>query len=208
MTTRIPCLCLSIALLATSLATAQVSPDDLAAAKRQEHQAMGLSLNADDAPMIVLGPGDTELSGTLDSSSESYDRIFTSTFDAQCGATSTDSTVGNAVYYQQFHVEFTGPNIGDALVVTVDAAGTTLDDTVLSLYCDPFDPQNPTANLVAFNDDTSGSRLSQLDLTGLTIGQEYRLVISTFAPGDVGTFRITLGGGEDVPVEVQSFSVD
>jgi len=194
-------------LLSVGLAPAQSTPDP-AAAKVLERQAMQLRA---DRPSAPTAPAAYTITGALDTSSPTYNRIFTSSVDPACGAVSADSTVGNGVYYQVFQL---GVTANEMLELSLDGSATSINDPVLSVYCDPFDPADPMANLIAYSDDvTSGNLLPGFDATdnvALSPGVSYWLVLSTFAPGDQGTFQIdvTSATAFDVPVELQSFSVE
>jgi len=124
-----------------------------------------------------------------------YDRIFSTSVDPNCNAPSTNSILPIGVPYLAFEIfSATGEN----LVAAINPAGTDISDTVLSLYCDPFNPANPMANLVAYNDDF-GSLLSGFDGTEgafMQAGVSYFLVVSLFSPGDIGggNFQLDLGG--------------
>ena len=98
---------------------------------------------------------------------------------------------------------------GDALTVTVDAGGTTLQNTTLYLYCETFDPANATESLVAYSDDIDEGTLSAFPLErNITLdpNKTYWLVLSTFlwntefnegeggTLGDFGAYSICLGG--------------
>ncbi len=93
-------------------------------------------------------------------------------------------------YYDFFCIESTDEN---PISIAVDPAGTTIGDTTLYLFCDPFDPSMPTSN-GAYYDDDGGEGLLSAFLPGdnviLPPGTEYWLVISTFSAGDSGTFAI------------------
>lgn len=130
--------------------------------------------------------------GRIDSLSPTWDRIEATTpANPTCGMPSIDSQ-HDGVSYNAFPIRAT---IAESLVVDVPADGTTLDDTVLALYCGAFDPANPAANLVAYDDDDgdlSLSRFTEDDGVILEPGVVYWLVLTTFAPDDVGSFEVRL----------------
>ncbi|WP_454190377.1 Ig-like domain-containing protein [Paenibacillus sp. Marseille-Q7038] len=71
-----------------------------------------------------------------------------------------------------------------------------LDDTVLYLYKDNFDPDHPLHNLIAGNDDTSydnNSNLSQISSIHLKTGVTYYMVMTGFWNGAEGnvSFEVT-----------------
>lgn len=141
-------------------------------------------------------------SGVFDATSPTYNRIFTSVIDPDCNATSTFSGSGVGVSYQVF--EFYSPS-GE--VADLEVTGG-LGDSVLSIYCD-FDPANAAANLAAYDDDGAGNLLSAItpaDNLVLEPNISYFAVVSTFSPGDFGTFDLVLGGdlvfGSPIPTVV------
>lgn len=153
------------------------------------------------AAVASILEGVATFSGSL-TGGPTYDRIFTSDVQNDCTATSTFSGSGTGVEYAM--VPIYSPT-GATLVGTLDNPGTDIDDTVLSLYCDPFDPANADLNLVGYNDDFSGL-ISGFDGTeGIVLAPntQYFLVVSLFSPGDIGggNFELAVGGlngGEEV----------
>jgi len=124
-----------------------------------------------------------------------YDRIFTNSVDPNCNAPSMISGIGAGVPYVVYEVFST---TGENLVGAINPAGTDVSDTTLSLYCAPFNPADPMANLVAYNDDF-GSLLSGFDGTEgafMQAGASYFLVVSLFSPASIGggNFQLDLGG--------------
>ena len=97
---------------------------------------------------------------------------------------------GNYYYYQ-------------AIQVTVSASGTynftsssTLDTYGL-LYNSPFDPSNPTQNLIKSNDD-GGDDKQFLIVVRLESGRRYVFVVSTWFPRETGIFYIKACGPSSV----------
>lgn len=93
-------------------------------------------------------------------------------------------------------------------MATVVPGGTTINDTVLSLYCDPFEPTDAQANLVAYDDDGGDGLLSAFDGSEgafLQPNTTYWLVISLFSTTSIGEgdYEISVGGdiifGQPVP---------
>ena len=65
-------------------------------------------------------------------------------------------------------------------------------DTVIYLYCDPFDPANPTVNGVFMDDDDGDGLLSAIlaaDGVTLTPGLDYWLVICSYS-STIGTYSM------------------
>jgi len=153
---------------------------------------LGAALGCLGAGAAPRGTVNETLFGTLSPALPTYDRIFTSQVDPDCGAASTDSTIGNDVSFEVF---FLMVDSVENLEVAYDGPGTSLDDPVLSLYCDPFDPAMPAANLIAYNDDIAGSRLSAFDagnMVQMSPGRGYWLVASTYDPADSGSFQLNI----------------
>jgi hypothetical protein len=130
-------------------------------------------------------------SGTLDGSSPIYDRIYGTTVDAACGAQVFDSlNDGMAFDIQCVEVMDTNPI---AIILSSDL--TTISDTALTLYCDPFDPLAPSLNVVAFDDDdgiATLSALSESDDIRLVPGLKYWVVVSTYGAGMYGNYTVQL----------------
>jgi len=146
---------------------------------------------------------------SLDGAS-TYNRIFTDDVDPDCNATSSFSGVGVGVPYLVRDIHTYNPD-GENLVCSVNVDGTDLVDSVLSLYCAPFDPSDASANLVAYDDDGGFGLLSaftEADGAFIKPGQRYCLVISIFGPPDLGggNFQvdidgdIVIGNVVDIPV--------
>ena len=131
--------------------------------------------------------------GTIDASSPTWNRIYGCNVDVNCAASCYDSST-DGQYYAVFPITTT---VSENLEAEVVAANTTLSDTVMTLYCDPFDPADPMANAIAYDDDGAGYPYSGFyasDGIYLTSGVTYYLVLSTFSAGDMGDFEMCLGG--------------
>jgi len=88
---------------------------------------------------------------------------------------------------------------GTVLDAEIVAGGTTILDTLIALYCF-YDPSDPFAGLVAFDDDGGSGLLSWLSPgrnIRLAPDRTYYLVIAPFDPASVGfgQFRLRLGDG-------------
>lgn len=95
----------------------------------------------------------------------------------------------------------------------IEQTGTSLKDTVLLLYVDRFDPENPTQNLVAYNDDIDYPKNTMSAFTsrhGLLLEPKraYYLVVSTYDQEDLqdtdfalttSTPNVLFAGAEPVP---------
>lgn len=143
----------------------------------------------------VLGAAAASTSGNL-TGGPTYDRIFTGDVQNDCTATSTVSGAGTGVEYALVPVY--SPT-GATLVASLDNPGTDIGDTVLSLYCDPFNDADATQNLVAYDDDGGSGLLSAFDGSEgilLAPGEQYFLVVSLFSPGSIGggNYELTASG--------------
>lgn len=128
--------------------------------------------------------------GNLDGSN-TFDRRFLVTYDGSCNAVSSDSS-NDGTSYQVF--EIWSP-VAEALEAEVVLG--TLGDSVLFLYCDPFDPLNPAANLVAWDDDGGvglGSAFAPADGIMIDANTPYFLVVSGYGAATLGDFTLNLGG--------------
>jgi hypothetical protein len=141
---------------------------------------------------IKSGPSSFQsISGTLDANSPVYDRIHGTVADSDCGAPVFDS-VNNGMAFDIQCVEVTDAN---PIEIVLDSGQTNISDTVLTLYCDPFDPVAPWLNVVAFDDDDGVGTLSALsaaDDIRLVPGREYWIVVSTYGAGMHGSFTVQM----------------
>jgi hypothetical protein len=132
------------------------------------------------------------VSGVLGASSPTFNRRLPSDSVAPaCNLSTVDSSL-DGTPYAVFEVQVSAP---ENLALSVVAAGTTVSDTVVYLYCGPFDPSHPEANLVAIDDDDGGNALSAFtagDGIGLAPTQSYFLVLTSFVADDLGSFQIQL----------------
>lgn len=134
--------------------------------------------------------GGASVNGTI-GATPTFNRRFGTTFDGTCGASSSDSANDGTAYQTYFVFSPTGQNLQAEVVLG------TLGDSFLSVYCTPFDPANPAANIYADDDDGGqglGSAITLADGVTMVPNQVYTLVVTTFAPGDTGTFTLNLGG--------------
>ena len=170
-------------------------------------QVMALALAVAVAPLVAgaadpekvpdnseftIGAGNRSdtTTGNLDGS-QTFDRRYSVNYDGTCNATSSDSSY-DGVSYQVFDIH---SPVTENLVAEVSNA--SFDDSVMFLYCDPFDPANPDQNLVAWDDDGGTGYLSAFtDADGYQIqaNTTYHLVVCGYHDYDQGTFTLTLGG--------------
>ena len=131
---------------------------------------------------------------------DTYDRIFTSDVNTSCNATSTFSGSGVGVPYISIPIHST---TGENIECSLNPGTTTVTDSVISLYCAPFDPLNADQNLVAYDDDGGSGLLSGFvvgDGAFMTANTTYYLVVSTFSPSNVGGGAFTVDFGGDIQV--------
>ena len=143
----------------------------------------------DTKDVVFENPSLMVISGTLDSSSPTWNRGFNNVDppDLGCNFLMNDSSDGQ--FYDVFCITGTDDN---PVEIIVDANATTVGDTHMELYCDPFDPMNPLDNAVFSDDDDGDGLMSAFTLEdGLVLsGGDYWLVLTTFSPGDMGDFTI------------------
>ncbi len=145
---------------------------------------------AAELPSQVVGPlvGPT-VNGTLDGS----DPIFTRPQDSpavtvNCASAWTLSAGGFRYEAHAFYVTNNSP-----IQIEVNAAGTTIADTFLSVSCQPFNAATPTVNGVITDDDDGAGYLSAITLADnvkLTPGKTYWAVITTFSAGATGAYQL------------------
>lgn len=169
-----------------------------------------LNANIPEPEGEVTAPCGNAVTGNLSTCSAHYSRIETAAVSTTCSASSQD-VVHNNMPYNAIQFTWLGST---AFTAEVLGGGTTLADSVLSLYCDGFTPSVPGANLVAFDDDGGTeiglSAFRAADNITLTPGNNYVLVISTFRgastpldgpvegveyTGDFGDYRVCLPSG-------------
>jgi hypothetical protein len=140
-------------------------------------------------------------SGNIDGS-QTFDRRFLVTYDGTCSAASSDSS-NDGVGYEVFPFYSPAGQAVDAEVVL-----GTLSDSVMFVYCDPFDPANPDLNLLAWDDDGGvglGSAMTPADGYMLDPFTQYYMVISGYSSASSGDYTLNLGGdlvfGQPTPYE-------
>jgi len=174
----------------------------------KEYEMRMMGIVSDREPVgFPDAPAADSYSGSLTASSSVWNRIFGSAVDPGCAAAMSDS--GNdGQYYEAIPIEVSATEDLAAEVISF-----TGGDTVIAVYCDPFDPLNPLTNVIAYNDDGGAGTLSAFTAAdGVTLqpGNTYWLVFSTYTGGVVGDFTIDFTSATVVvvPVELQSFSVE
>jgi hypothetical protein len=151
------------------------------------------------AAALVVASGaanaqDRVRTGTLDAQSPTFDRPkHLEAVSPTCALAGEDASA-DAVSYAAFDIEVTAPENLTAEIV--DAGTSEAFDPMLVLYCAPFDPQAPLANLVATNDDRGPLEalpwFTADRAIALEPGSTYTIVVTTFNPGDFGDFELAL----------------
>jgi len=129
------------------------------------------------------------LQGSLTVNSPTYDRAFGTEGSSDCDAPFIDSA-NDGVYLDFFCVKSTDSNPVELVVVS---AGTNIIDTVLTIYCQDFDPSNPLGNGVAYDDDGGEGTMSAItreDGVVLTPDRTHWAVLSTYGASMTGSFLI------------------
>jgi hypothetical protein len=159
---------------------------------------------------VTFAPGtvftDT-YSGELTTASPLWNRVYLCNVSPACAASCSDSSQ-DGEYYQVIPLEVTAT---ENLACAVTAS--SISDTTMFVYCDPFDPTTPLANVVAWDDDDgtgNWSAFTAADGVQLEPGRIYYMVLSTFSPAITGTFTIdfTSATVHVVPVELQAFTAE
>lgn len=127
-----------------------------------------------------------EIPGYFDAGSGTWDRRMATAVSAahDCDTASSDS-VNNGVRYTQYRIV---PNVNGNLEAAVISSASGLD-TMMALYCEPFDPSAPQDNLLTMDDDGNGypnPSLTSRDIE-LQQGKSYYLVVTSYSnynPGD------------------------
>ena len=143
--------------------------------------------------------------GRLTTDSPVWNRVSTLASSLNCDAVASD-VPENGQYYQAIPIS---SESGGRLIFEIQAVSGSISDTTLSLYCDPFDPANPTQNLIAFDDDAGPGSLSAFtysDNLALAPGEQYWLVASTFAAGATGDFDACISNGYRIGLCSQAIS--
>ena len=129
------------------------------------------------------------LQGTLSGNSPTYDRPFGTEISLDCDAPLIDSANDN-VYLEIFCLKSIDAN---PIQLVVDAAGTNITDTVLTIYCSNFDLSDPLGNAIVFDDDGGEGTLSAITLKDgvvLDPGQVFWAVLSTYGAAMTGNYLL------------------
>ncbi len=140
---------------------------------------------------IADGPGRIQIQGTLTTADPTWHRwrgVDYNQVSLDCNLAMTYEYTADP-HYQVFCVQATDAN--PIQIWTAPITGQF--DTVLYLYCDPFDAMNSTANCVTVDDDNGDGLLSFIGTaTTVTLapGAAYWLVICGYGATSLGEFLI------------------
>lgn len=173
----------------------------------KEYEMRIMGVEQDEEFSIPDGAEAFTYNETLDATSSVWDRVFGGSVDLTCNSAVVDSG-SDGQYYDVIPIEVTA-----AENLEVEVVSFTGGDTTITLYCDPFDPMNPLANAVAYDDDDGIGTLSAFTAAdGITLqpGNTYFFVLSTFSGGVTGDFQIDFTSPTVfvVPVDLQTFTIE
>jgi hypothetical protein len=152
-------------------------------------QLFALLLRLNGAPFC-----ERKINGSISAQSPTWNRISSVTSSLNCDAPAVDIPQDG----QSYKAYAISSETGGPLVAIMETIGNPMDDAVMALYCDPFEPANPTANLIAYDDNGGEGSLAAFtsnDGLNLAPGETYWLVVTTLAAGDYGDFQICLANG-------------
>ena len=140
---------------------------------------------------IADAPSRIEITGSLDANSPTWHRWRGSDYSQvglNCDLAMTYEYSSDP-YFDMFCIQVNDTEPIQIWTAPVDGQF----DTVLYLYCDPFDPANSTENCITVDDDNGDGLLSFIGaITTVTLqpGDTYWLVICGYSPSSVGNFLI------------------
>ncbi|PID79372.1 hypothetical protein CSB20_10545 [bacterium DOLZORAL124_64_63] len=141
------------------------------------------------------------ITGELDTSSPTWNRGWgNNDVSLECAYPLVDSSEDGQAY-AAFAIMSTDDQ---PIEIIVDGDASTVNDTWMGLYCADFDAEDPLTNAVIVDDDGGVwvySAITVDDNVVLPAGEQFWLVLSTYSPGDYGTFTI------DTSANVELFSV-
>lgn len=124
----------------------------------------------------------TYVNGYFDSSSPTWARVLATT--PQAGVTCSNPATSELSYntnvrYTQYEII---PKVTQNFVGQVISSDNYVD-TMMALYCSPFDPDQPQENLLAMDDDGNGYPYPGLTNRAipLTAGNSYYLVVTSYS---------------------------
>ena len=115
-----------------------------------------------------------------------------------------DFTAAGASEFFYEMQEFTVDTDGSYTMTMVSAS---FGDAFFNMYADSFDPDNPTLNAIAVDDDAGGGLRPQI-VTDLLAGTTYILVSTTYSPNVVGSYTDQIGGVGQVTLGASNITFD
>lgn len=156
-------------------------------------------LKNDRIDAVPSNPGRVEIAGVLDANSPTWHRWRGSDYlqvSEDCNLAMTYE------YSTDPHYDVYCVTASDDQPIQIWTAPVTGQfDTVLYLYCDPFDAANSTVNCVTVDDDNGDGLLSfigAVTTVHLVPGAQYWLVICGYSPTAIGNYLIETSDNVDL----------
>ena len=153
-------------------------------------QNSGEVKGVDNMDYIVANKADAT-SGSIDGTDPIYHRSFGNGYSGNCDWANNGS---RDVNYDVYPIYTT---TSEALDISTTQTGGSTSDGHMTLFCDPFDPANPTLNVVAIDDDDGPGFMPAFlpaDNYMVDANTQYYLVVTTFGDGATMDYDLTLGG--------------
>lgn len=151
----------------------------------------GDPMKIDEYDGIADLPGRIEIAGVLDSADPTWHRWRGSDYYQYSLDCMLDMTYE---YSSDPHYDVYCIQVSDTQPIEIWTAPTDGQfDTVLYLYCDPFDPMNSTENCVTVDDDNGDGLLSYIGaITTITLtpGLNYYVVVCGYSASSLGNYLI------------------
>jgi hypothetical protein len=136
--------------------------------------------------VVPAFPPSNTVEGSLTNSSPTYTR-------PSGNNVTTYVSSGVVAYYQTF--TFVAPASGNTTFETIDGTLTGDPyDTYMSLYQTSFNAASPATNFLRGDDDSGALQYASKFTHNLVAGTTYIIVVSTYASGTTGTFKIGVSG--------------
>jgi len=148
---------------------------------------------------IPNAPARIEITGALDANTPTWHRWRGSDYNQ----VSLDCNLAMTYEYTSDpHFDFYCVQVSDTQPIQIWTAPTAGQfDSVLYLYCDPFDPMNSTVNCITVDDDNGDGLLSFIGLvTTVTLqpGEQYWLVVCGYSASSIGNYLIQSSDNVDL----------
>lgn len=147
----------------------------------------------DKSEYSVQQKGATMSDALVDGVDGRYNRIWGGPYDGTCNAPANLSGFADNVLYKVYEIHTT---VAEAADISLEDAGTGLDDSYMTLYCS-FDPLAADANVFCGDDDDGTSWMSAFtpgDGYMLQANTSYYLVVAAYDNALEGGFDINMGG--------------